>query len=231
MIDEARLARNWKAINIELDAPQPSRTERMLRAMHIPAHVTRLAVATPALRRSWFVAVAVLVLIGLAATDDTDPRASAFLLLLLAPIAPVLGVSLAYGTPGDPGHEVQVATPLSGLRLLLVRTMVVLLVVVPLVALPALLSPVTRPWAVAWVLPALAVTSVALALMTVTTPNRAAAVATISWLVVATVVRNAGSDELTAFLPAAQFAAVVIAVACGALIVARRDRFERLAVR
>ncbi len=228
MIDEQRLARNWTAITVELDAPRPSRTERALRWMRIPSHVTRLAVATPALRRSWFVAVAVLVLIGLVATDDTDPRASAFLLLLVAPIAPVLGVALAYGTPGDPGHEVHLATPMSGLRLLLTRTVVVLAAVVPLVALPALLSPVTRPWAVAWVLPALAVTSFALALMTVTTPNRAAAIATIAWVLVATVSRNAGTDELTAFVPAAQAVALLATLGFGAITVLRRDRFERL---
>lgn len=231
MIDEERLARNWRAITIELDAPRPSRTERILRTLRVPAHVTRLAVATPALRRSWFVAVGLLVLIGLVATDDTDPRASAFLLLLLAPLAPVLGVALAYGTPGDPGHEVHLATPMSGLRLLLTRTVVVLAVVVPLVALPALLSPITRPWALAWVLPALAVTSFALALMTTTTPNRAAAIATVTWLVVAVTSRNSGTDALTAFLPAAQLVALVITAAFGAIIAARRDRFERLLIR
>lgn len=228
MIDEERLARNWRAITIELDAPRPSRTERALRALRIPADVTRLAVATPALRRSWFVAVVVLVLIGLVAADDTDPRASAFLLLLLAPIAPVVGVALAYGTPGDPGHEVHLAAPTSGLRLLLIRTVVVLAAVLPLVVLPALFSPVTRPWAVAWVLPALAVTSFALALMTITTPNRAAASATVAWIVVATVSRNASNDELAAFLPAAQVVAVVATLGFGLVALVRRDAFERL---
>jgi hypothetical protein len=230
MIDAERLARNWKAITIELDAPRPSRTERLLRWLRVPPHVTRLVVATPALRRSWFIAVGLMVFIGLTAADDADPRASAFLLLLLAPIAPVLGVALAYGTPGDPGHEVHLATPMSGLRLLLTRTAVVLAVVVPLVTLPALLSPVTRPWAVAWVLPALAVTSFALALMTVTSPNRSAGLAAVAWIVAAVVARNSAHDELAAFLPAAQLVAVVLALGCGLVTVLRRDRFERLAI-
>lgn len=230
MIDEERLARNWRAITIELDAPRPSRTERLLRRMRIPPQITRLVVATPALRRSWFIAVGIMVLIGLTAADGTDPRASAFLLLVLAPIAPVIGVALAYGTPGDPGHEVHLATPMSGLRLLLTRTVVVLAAAVPIVALPALLSPVTRPWAVAWVLPALAVTSFALALMTVTSPNRSAALATVVWIVVAVVSRNVSDDELAAFVPAAQVVALTIALALGMVTVLRRDAFERLAI-
>ena len=70
MIDEERLARNWRAITIELDAPRPSRTERILRTLRVPPHVTRLAVATPALRRSWFVAVGLLASHDLAHDDD-----------------------------------------------------------------------------------------------------------------------------------------------------------------
>ena len=228
MIDEARLTRNWRAITAELDAPPPSRTERVLRALRIPSTTTRLAVATPALRRSWFVAVGVLVLVGLAVADEADPRASAFLFLLLAPVAPVIGVALAYGTPGDPAHEVHLATPMSGLRLLMTRTAVVLAAVLPILVLPALLSPVTRPWAVAWVLPAVAVTSCSLALMTTTSPNRSAALATVAWIVVATTARNTGNDELTAFLPLGQAVALVVAAGFAVVTVVRRDAFERL---
>ena len=54
-VDQARLDANWRAINIELDAPQPVRIERMLRRVGMPTHITRLVVATPALRTkcSW----------------------------------------------------------------------------------------------------------------------------------------------------------------------------------
>ena len=53
-VDQARIDANWRAITIELDAPTPSRVERLLRAVGLPARVTRLVVATPALRRAWY---------------------------------------------------------------------------------------------------------------------------------------------------------------------------------
>ena len=64
-IDQARIDRNWKAITIEIDAPRPGRFEALLRGMGLPAHLSRLVVATPALRRSWFVATGLVMVLGL----------------------------------------------------------------------------------------------------------------------------------------------------------------------
>lgn len=228
-VDPSRLDRNWRAITIELDTPHPSRLERLLRRLGVRSHITRLVVATPALRRAWFVALGLVVFIGVGLSDAAEPRASMLPLLLLAPLIPVLGVALAYGTPGDPGHEVHLATPMSGLRLLTTRAAVVMAVATPVVVLSALLSEVSRPWAIAWVIPASAVTGVAVALMTITTPNRAVAIASVVWVFTAFVARAAANDELAAFVPAAQVASLLVAMSCAAITFARRDELERLA--
>ena len=63
------------------------------------------------------------------------PRASGLdLFLLLAPILPVVGVGLAYGPWTDPMYETTVTAPYSSVRLLLLRTGMVLLVTVGLTA-------------------------------------------------------------------------------------------------
>jgi hypothetical protein len=75
------------------------------------------------------------------------------LVLLLAPVAPVLGVAAAWAEGMDPAHELVSATPRAGLYLVLRRTVAVLLVVIPvlvLAGLPGSVSPAL------WLLPSLA---------------------------------------------------------------------------
>lgn len=92
-----------------------------------------------------------------------SPRASA-VFLALAPVLPLAGVAYAFGPLGDPGREIAAATPYPALRLLLVRTAVV----VSSTVLPGLLAapflPATSWYAVGWLLPALAMTALTLAL-------------------------------------------------------------------
>ncbi len=174
VVDQRRIEANWRAITIELDAPQPSRLERVLRRAGVPAPVTRMVAATPALRRAWYLSIVGVVVIGLGVADPTD-RTSLFALLVMAPLLPVLGVALAYGSAADPAHEIQVATPTHGLRLVAIRTATVLVVSVFVVVLVTLTNDATRPYTAVWLLPALAVTAASLALMTIRPPRQAAA--------------------------------------------------------
>ena len=158
-VTQDRLDATWRSIEFELDAPRPSWVERGLRMVGLPDHVARLVVATPALRRSWFIALALVVLTGLIAVDEANPRSSLFVLLFLAPLTPVAGVALAYGRWADPGHELHVTTPMHGLRLLVIRSVTVLTVSITVIGGLALLGDLTRPYAAAWLLPALATTA------------------------------------------------------------------------
>lgn len=228
MITQERLDANWKAITLELDAPAPSRVERALRRVGIPGHVTRLVVATPALRRAWFVALAVVSIVVLALTPENST--SPFGVLLLAPLVPVLGVAFSFGPDADPAHEAHLAAPMRGLRLLAIRTVTTLVVAAAVVTPLAAINEVSRPWAAAWLLPALATTATSLALMTRLPPRRATAAAGGAWIVVALLARAVADDELAAFALPAQVTAVAVAVAAGVVTFAGRERFDRLAV-
>lgn len=228
-VDTARLDANWRAIEIELDAPRPSRVERLLRSVGIPAHATRLVVATPALRRAWYLAIAGAVLIALTAADPDAPRQSVLLFLTVAPLVGILGVAMAYGPSSDPAHELQLATPMRGLRVLAVRTMVVLAVSSFVITVFTLGNDVTRPFAAAWFLPAIAISAVSLAVMTVAAPRRAATTVAVGWCTIV-LISQVGSDPLMVFTLLGQVAAGVVAVVATIVTIRRRDTFDRLVV-
>ena len=226
-IDQARIDANWRAITAELDAPVPARIERLLRAARVPAHVVRMIVATPALRRSWYLSVIAVVLVGLGGADPAS-RDSLFALLVLAPMLPVLGVALAYGSAADPSHEIQLATPTHGLRLVAIRSVTVLVVSIAIVAPLAALSEAARPMAAAWLLPALAVTAASLAVMTFLPPRRATAAVAVGWFGATLITRVAADDPLAAFTAIGQLVAIVVAIAAVAIVIVRRGSFENL---
>jgi hypothetical protein len=105
------------------------------------------------------------------------------MLFLLAPLVPVFGVAAAWSTGLDPMYELAVATPRAGLYLLLRRTLAVLVLVIPLMALASLLVG-TSP--VLWLLPSLVCTLTALALGSVIGMERAAMGIAGLWLLIFT---------------------------------------------
>jgi hypothetical protein len=227
-VDQARVDRNWRAITIELDAPRPSRTERLLQAIGFPAHLTRVAAATPALRRAWYLATALVVVIGWGAAEADRPVESLFAMLLIAPLVPVLGVAMAYGVENDPAHETAIATPMRGLRLILTRAAVVLVVSTAVLGLAALLLPGTTSMAFAWIIPALGLTLSAVAMMTFTAPRVAATIVAVVWVLGVLVARGGGDSQVAAFGPAGQATMALVAAVAIVVAVARRDRFDIL---
>ncbi len=229
-IDPARLERNWQAVRAELDVPAPSRLERFVRRLGFSAPLTRVALATPGLRRAWFVAVGVVMFIALVsggAQSDSDVVG----FLILAPLIPVLGVSFAYGIEADPAHEIGVATPMRGLTLVLTRAAVILTVSALFLTPTALLNPASGLWAVAWLLPSIALTFSSLALSTWLSPRKAAAATTGGWLLALLIVRRGATDQLAAFTGPVQAFYLLVAIAAFAVVWSRRDRFDLLAVR
>jgi hypothetical protein len=225
-VDPARIERNWSAITAELDAPAPSLVERALGKIGVPAHLSRVALATPSLRRVWFVATILVVLIGLASADQAQTRDSIFSFLVIAPLVPVLGVGMAYGVEADPAHEIGLATPMRGLRLVLTRTAVVLICSALALSVVALFS--ANGMALAWVLPGLALTLTSLALSTFTSPRRASASVTVGWLVLLIIVRSAAADPVSAFGGGGQTLAVLTTAVAAAVVYTRKERFDLL---
>ncbi len=223
-VDPQRIERNWNAITAELDVPPASWVERFLGAIGLPAHITRVALATPSLRRLWLLATALVVVIGLASADSAAARDSIFTFLMIAPLLPVLGVALAYGTEADPAHEIGLATPMRGLRLVLTRTVVVLVCSVLALAIVALLS--GNAMALAWVLPGLALTLMTLAGSTALSPKRSASMVSGLWVVGLLALNAAAADPVSKFVRPGQALSMVAAIVAGVALYQRRQRFD-----
>lgn len=131
----------------------------------------------------WLATTVLVVLVALG--FDLVARASGgslpSLVVLLAPVAPFLGVATAWTQRVDPAHEMVAATARAGLGLVLRRTLVVLVVVIPVLAAAGWLvgaSPAR------WLLPCLAFTMCALALGEVAGLPRATAGLALLWAAV-----------------------------------------------
>jgi hypothetical protein len=225
-----RLDANWRAIVAELDTPARSKVERVLMTLRLPESTARTLVATPALRRAWFVAMGVALLFGLGAADTSKPGASLLLLLAVAPMVPVVGVTLAYGPGSDPAYEATIATPMSGLRLVLVRSCAVVACSIGACGLATLLLRDKSWMSVAWLVPSFALPALCLALSTYMPPRRAAVTIGVLWLVPISVVNRNVSDELVVFRAWGQLAIAAVGVAAVCVVVTRRDSFERLVI-
>jgi hypothetical protein len=111
----------------------------------------------------WAWLVMALAVVGAALGLDVagSSRVLPSLVLLVAPVAPLIGVASLWSTGLDPAHELVVASPRAGLYMVLRRTLAVLIVVVPALTVAGLAvgaSPAR------WLLPCLAFTAGALVL-------------------------------------------------------------------
>ncbi|WP_328752933.1 zf-HC2 domain-containing protein [Streptomyces sp. NBC_00285] len=147
------------------------------------------------------------------------------LVLLLAPVLPVLGVAASWSRGLDPAYELTASVPRSGLHLVLRRTTSVLGVVVPALLVGGW---VTGVMVVQWLLPCLAFTSATLALGGVIGVTRAAFVLAAVWagvVVAPTLATNRTTFALqTGGLPAW---GLILAVGIG-VVIARRGAYTVL---
>ncbi len=220
----------WQRLADTIDRPSSSALEHLTLG-----HVTaRSTVATPAMVHAALVAVALVGLVPILVAvlvEDAAPLA----ILILAPLAPVAAVALAYREWADPAGEITLATPTAGLRLVAMRALVVS---VAAVALTVSVLLVLDAWvdvptdlAFAWCLPGLALAALVLLAGTTRLDPLAVAV-TLSggWAAVLVfgVVTGRRSLRYEALLDvvaasAFQFAALAVAVAALVLTAARRD--------
>lgn len=229
--DRARLDENLVTIRVELDAGAEPRLSRLLRRIGVPDLTVPLVTATPALRRSWFIAVAVALLFALSATSNqTGTGADKIIVFLtLAPLIPLLGVALAFGSGVDPTHEVVLAAPRDTFTVFLVRTLTVLATSSLALLLASTLLPDGGLFRVAWLLPSIAVTTLTMLLSTGRDPKRIAAMLATGWVVLVVIVSQAASPSAM-FGPVTQLAALVAAVVAASVLIGRRDRFESAVV-
>lgn len=226
-----RLAENRASVLAETCAPTPTRTARALRRLGLGDATVRLVTATPALRRSWYLAVAVAVLFAAnAASSSTAEGADRIVVFLsIAPLVPLLGVALAFGRGVDPTHETIVAAPMDGFRVFLVRCLAVLAASVALLTLAALVVRDGGGMRIAWLLPALAVTSVGMAASSRSDPRRAAGAVAVAWIVVVVVTGQIADDQVVAFRAGGQLLALVVTALAAVVVTRNRRRYDELA--
>ncbi|MET7691080.1 zf-HC2 domain-containing protein [Streptomyces sp. NPDC005483] len=224
--DRVALDAGWERLDAELDAPRPGWFEALLTRVGIADHTARLLAATPVLRRSWLAAVVFLLLVTVGAVRTTE---SPTLFLALAPLLPLAGVALSYGPALDPTYEMTVVAPTHGFRLLMIRTLAVLVAGLGLNGLATLALPGYGLRALAWLLPALALTATGLALTPRLGPVLAPSLVGGAWIAVllsAQAAQHANADALAPFTAAGQGVAGALTALGAGLLFLVRDRFD-----
>jgi hypothetical protein len=180
LLEPRLLEHTWAGIRDAVERPPLPYPMRLARRWGLPEPTAVLLAAAASLRGAWLVgAFLSLSFATFAAYVSGGSTLAPF--LLVAPLAPVLGVAAAYGPHGDPLEALVATAPYGRTRLILLRTTAVLVSVLPVTALLGLAIP-GPPWiAAAWLGPALALVPVLLALAGFVGPRYAATVVLVGW--------------------------------------------------
>ncbi|MFE0416263.1 cupin domain-containing protein [Streptomyces tendae] len=227
--DVAALDAGWARLDAELDAPRPALLERLLVRCGVGDGTARLLAATPILRRSWFGALAAVLITTFLVAVAAGAAGRPTLFLVCAPLLPLVSVALAYGPALDPTHEMAVVSPMHGFRLLMIRTVAVLVVALGVGGLASLALPGFGPAALAWLLPGLALTATGLALTPRLGPVLAPSVLVCAWaavLLAADAARASTEGPLAPFTAAGQGVSGCVAALGAGLLFLFRDRFD-----
>ncbi|MEU0474746.1 zf-HC2 domain-containing protein [Streptomyces olivaceus] len=227
--DAAALDAGWERLDAELDAPGPGRFERLLVRCGADDGTARLLAATPVLRRSWLGALAAVLVTTCLVAYSAGAVGRPALFLAFAPLLPLASVALAYGPAVDPTYEMAVVSPMHGFRLLMIRTVAVLVVALAVGGAAALALPGYGAAALAWLLPGLALTAAGLALTPRLGPVAGPSVVAVVWaavLLVADAGRTSADGPLAPFTAAGQGVSGAVAVLGAGLLFVFRDRFD-----
>ncbi|GHB35572.1 hypothetical protein GCM10010377_28120 [Streptomyces viridiviolaceus] len=227
--DVAALDAGWERLDAELDAPRPGWFEGLLVRLGVADHTARLLAATPVLRRSWLGAVVSVLVTTFVIAVSSRAAHSPTLFLAFTPLLPLAGVALSYGPGLDPTYEMAVVSPTHGFRLLMIRTVAVLAAGLGLNGLATLALPDYGLRALAWLLPALALTASGLALTPRLGPVLAPSAVGGAWVAVLLAANAAqpGADAtLAPFTAAGQGVSGAVAALGAGLLFLFRDRFD-----
>ncbi|MEU2614548.1 hypothetical protein ABZ570_23635 [Micromonospora sp. NPDC007271] len=224
----ARLAGSAAADTLALLDRVSAGLDREIAAGPAPARRTRRWLAP---RRRWLVAallpwvtMTVAVLLCALGLNRLLPELPS-LVLLLAPVAPLPGVAAAWSRRLDPAGELIASTPAAGLTMLLRRTLVVLAVIVPALA---LLGTGTRTSLALMLLPCLAFTAGTIALGALIGVPRAAVGLGTLWAL-AVVVPTVITEDLPVVLrPGSAVLWALTAVVLVGVAMSRAGDFRRL---
>jgi hypothetical protein len=225
LVDPARLRRLREALIDAVDLPRAGVAERLLVRLGVAGHTARLLAATPALRGSWLLAVAVALGFAVLAAWTHSGQDANLAFLCVAPLLPLAGIAAAYGPGVDPTYEIGLAAPLRSFRLLL-RAAAVLGTATLLAAAASLALPQFGPRAAGWLLPSLGLTASSLALATTVEPLRAIGITAGAWVIAVAVTVLPPAPSSVLFALAGQVGFAALALLAAAVLLLRRGHFE-----
>jgi hypothetical protein len=200
----------WEDVLAAIEVPRPGLVQRSFVRLGLSESDSKVASTAPTLRVGWLLAtLGILLFVVVAAVLAEEGGLGLF--LMVAPLIPVTGVAAAYGPSSDPSYETVVVAPFVTVRLILLRTLSVLVTSVPLVVVAGLFLPTSPLVAVAWLLPAAGFVAVVLTASNWVEPTHAAAAVGVCWsaLVVWAVYSH---DPLAVFAPMAMGAYLILLV-------------------
>lgn len=178
--DRRLLDAAWSGIRDRVESPPLPRALRLARRLGLGEGPGILLSAAASLRVAWLTSSVVALGFALIATLSANDGAI-WPFLLVAPLVPVLGVAAAYGGAEEPFEALAVATPYGRARLVLLRTLGVVVATLLPAAVLGLFLPGPGWVTVAWLGPALAMVPVVLALAAFIGPWPAGATLTMGW--------------------------------------------------
>lgn len=186
--------RVWDRVREAVEAPRATALERLLRRTGLPEADARVVAISPAFRAAWLVGmVALLAFVTLAGAFGAGRGQWAF--LVVAPLVPALAVALGYDPELDEALETECATPYPRVRLVLLRSVALLVVVGPAMAASSALLPGSLAYG--WLVPAAGCTALVLALSTWVAPLTATGVVATGWaLLVTSVTRGSAASQV-----------------------------------
>jgi hypothetical protein len=224
-VDPHPLERAWAGVRDAVETTSQPMPIRLARRLGLPEPASVLLAATASLRTAWLAGAFVAIGFATLAVSVAGGRYAIAPFLLVAPMVPVLGVAAAYGPHQDPLESLIITAPYGRTRLILVRTLAVLVSVLPFTALLGLMLP-GPPWlAAAWLGPALGLVPMLLALSSFVGPRAGASILTIAWSGV--VLLSAREMSSTWLVESGQQVAYLGLALVAALVLVVRSRRDR----
>jgi hypothetical protein len=229
IVPSSALDATWDEIVTTISLQRTGWLERTLRRFGVAEPLARLVGVTPSLQRPWLAGVMVTVLLAML-VSHLAAGGNAALFMIVAPLLPVAGVAVAFGPGVDPTYELLVAAPVRNFDVLVARAVAVLATTVPITAVASAALPVAGWEAVAWLLPALALTALTVAVGSWVVPWKAAVLLGGLWVGPAAVYAVGWRPDpavLDAMGGAAgQLAMLAVLVGSALLVMVRRTTFD-----
>ncbi len=214
----------WDGIATEIAAPRLGWPMRLLEALRVPYPDLVVLRASASIQLSWALAMLGVILFAFLSSWLTTYQQELFY-VAVAPLLPAVLVAGAYDA-SDPMRELVASTPFAKLRIALLRTGLAVGAALPMMVLMSAVVPELSGQRGAWLLPSLALTVVALTLLTWWTAPVTVGAVSAGWILIVAVWARQGS--LAAVDTAVAQAAFASLTLLAGLALAERFSYVRL---